>query len=200
VDADDKARVEAALAGDAKLWASLRLVEEDRAETIGLNQAIGAPGSEAWSRVFAVVEAEPRKPSLKSRFAALLNSAGLGAEPNRGRMAWAGVAAVLVIAVQAAAIVSLLPGSKAPGYQTASDQSAPVEGTTVLMQFAPDTRLDQLTAVLQKHAASIVDGPRGGMYRVRVGDKSMTRDQLDAAVAAFRAEPVVKLVLPSAGK
>ncbi len=63
------------------------------------------------------------------------------------------------------------------------------------------TRLaKQIADLLQQKKAVIVDGPRSGLFRVRFGDKSMSKEQRDAALAAWRAEPIVKLVLPSEGR
>ena len=190
-------RVEEALARRPDLRASLETAREDRDETIALNQGLGAPGPAVWTRVLAVAQAEPRKPSLKARLAALV---GLGAEAHPRRLAWAGAAAAIVIALQAATILSLLPAAKGPGYQTASQATATPEGASVLVAFAPDARLDQVGAWLQEHRASIVDGPRGGVYRVRVGDKSLSKDQVAALAAELAATPLVRMALPAAGE
>ncbi|MGO4870463.1 MAG: hypothetical protein ACLPGW_07595 [Roseiarcus sp.] len=197
LDPEDVKRVEAALARRPDLRASLETAREDRDETIALNEALGAPGPAAWARVLAVAQAEPRKPSLKARLAALV---GLGAEPNRARLAWAGAAAAIVIVLQGATILSLLPVAKGPGYQTASETTAAAGGANVLVAFAPDARLDQVGAWLQQHHATIVEGPRGGLYRVRVGDKSLTKDQMSALVAELAASPLVRTALPAAGE
>jgi len=200
LDPRDVERVEDALARSPALRASLRLVQEDRDETVALNESLGAPGAAAWARVLAVATAEPRKPSLKTRLASLADLLGLGAEPNRARLAWAGAAAAIVIVLQAATILSLLPVAKGPGYQTASEAPVAAEGANVLVAFAPDARLDQVGAWLQEHHASIVDGPRGGLYRLRVGDKSLSKDQMSALEAELAASPLVRTVLPAAGE
>jgi anti-sigma factor RsiW len=200
LDPRDAKRVEEALARRPDLRASLEVVREDRDETIALNEALGAPGPAAWGRVLAVAQAEPRRPSLKARLMSLAGLLGLGAEPHPRRLAWAGAAAAIVIALQAATIVSLLPAAKGPGYQTASESPAAAEGASVLVAFAPDARLDQVGLWLQQHHASIVEGPRGGLYRVRVGDKSLTKEQISALAAELAATPLVRMVLPAAGE
>ena len=196
----DAKRVEEALARRPDLRASLEVVREDRDETIALNEALGAPSPAAWARVLAVAQAEPRKPSFKARLASLAGLLGLGAEPHPRRLAWVAAAAAIVIALQAATIVSLLPAAKGPGYQTASESPAVAEGASVLVAFAPDARLDQVGAWLQQHHASIVEGPRSGLYRVRVGDKNLTKEQMAALIAELSASPLVRMVLPAAGE
>jgi anti-sigma factor RsiW len=200
LDAAATKRVEDALAREPRLRTSLQLVREDRDETITLNEELGAPGPQAWARVLAVAQAEPRKPTLTRRLAAfgarIGALAGFGANPAPGRLAWAGAAALLVIVLQGAAIVSLLPSVRGPTYDTASQRSAAVDGATAVA-FAPDASLAQVAELLQKHKASIVDGPRsGGLFTLRVGDKTMTKEQLDAAVAELRGEAIVRMALP----
>ena len=191
-------RVEEALARDSALQASLRLIQEDRAETIAMNQSLGAPGGDVWARVLAAAQAEPRKPSLGTALATLGALIGLWGEHTRSRIAWARAVAAMVILVQGATIVYLLPATKDANYQTASEQSALSDGTTVLVSFAPEARLNQVVQLLQKRGASIIEGPRGGgMFRVRVGGKGLTSEQLGAIVADLRSEPNVRLVLPS---
>lgn len=201
LDATAARRVEEALAREPKLRASLRAAREDRDETLTLNESLGAPGAQAWARVLAVAQSEPRKPTLASRIAAIVTSAGSWSGQRPAALAWVGAAAAVVIVLQGAAIVSLLPKAKGPAYETASQQSALAEGTTVIMAFATDSSLQQVAQLLQKHNASIVDGPRGGgLFRVRVGDATMSKDQLDAVLADLRAEPVVRMALPSSGR
>jgi hypothetical protein len=198
LDARSARRVEDALAGRPDLGASLAVVHEYRDETVALNERLGAPSGAAWVRVLATAKAEPRKPGLLARLASF---AGLGVGGNPTRLAWAGAAAAMVILLQAAAIVALLPEVKGPGYQTASESPAIVEGANVLVVFAPDARVDQVGAWLREHHASIVDGPRaGGMYRLRVGEKVPTAEEMAALLADLGKSPIVRMVLPTGGK
>jgi hypothetical protein len=201
LDAATAKRVEEALAREPGLRNSLRLAREDREETIALNEELGAPSGRAWARVLANANAEPRKPNLVARFAALAERAaswlGAGATPRPRRLAWAGAAAVLVIALEAATILSLLSGGPSQTYRTASQPSASTEGATLILAFAPEARAREIADLLRRRNASIVDGPRaGGLFRVRVGDKSMSRDEIEAVLASLRAEPIVLMALP----
>jgi len=195
----DARRVEEALARVPELRASLRLVQEDRDETIALNEGLGAPGGGgAWARVLAVTEAEPRKPTFGSRVSSLAGLVGLGAQPNRTRLAWVAAAAALML-LEGAAIISLLPPAGEAPFRTAG-ASASGQGAEVLVAFAPDARLDQVSAWLNAHHASIVEGPRGGLYRVRFGDKPMNPDETAALMREIRAVPIVTMVLPAKGQ
>jgi len=194
LDAADVRRVEEALARRPELQASLYVVREDRDETIALNQSLGAPGSRAWAKVLAAVEAAPRKSSLTARLAALV---GLGAQPNPTRLAWAGAAAAFVILLESATIMTMLPGAGGPSYRTASESPAAAGGAAVLAAFAPEARLDQIGQWLQERHATIVDGPRGGFYRLRVGDKPLSKAEMSALVAELATSPLVRAVLPA---
>jgi anti-sigma factor RsiW len=194
LDADDVRRVEEALARRPELQASLRVIREDRDETIALNESLGAPGRRAWAKVMAAVEAAPRKPGLAARLAALV---GLGAQPNPTRLALVGAAAALVILVESTAIVTMLPGAGGPSYRTASESPSATAGAAVLVAFAPEARLDQIGQWLQQRHATVVDGPRGGFYRLRVGDKPLSKAEMSALVAELGTSPLVHAVLPA---
>jgi hypothetical protein len=198
LDAANVRRVEEALARRPELQASLAVVREDRDETIALNQSLGAPSGRAWLNVLAAVEAAPRRPTLKARLASLV---GVGVAPRPARLAWIGAAAALVIAVEGATIVSLTTVANGPAsYQTASESPAHAAGAEALVAFAPDARLSEIGAWLQDHHATIVDGPRGGLYRLRIGDKPLTKAEMSALVANLAASsPLVRTVLPVGG-
>src|SRR5215475_2422817 len=62
----DAERVEQALSQDAELARQFELVREEMAETIHLNETLGAPSSRAAQRLFAAIEAESA--GRKSKF------------------------------------------------------------------------------------------------------------------------------------
>jgi anti-sigma-K factor RskA len=182
----DRRLVENALEARPELRASLATIDEDRGETIALNEALGAPSPEVWTKIMRGVEAAPQRPSLSARLAAML---GLG----DARWAWVAVAAALVILLQAAAIVSLLPSA---GYKTVTVDRQAAEGADVLVAFAPDAKLEALTAFLKANQATIVGGPRGGLYELRVGDKVLAKAELDTLVKTLSGSAVVTMALP----
>jgi len=139
-----------------------------------------------------VVASEPRRPARTARFARWL---GLGSGAPRGRLAWAGAAAAVVIVVQSAAIFALRPSTG--GFQTASAPPAAATGAQALVAFAPETRIDQLGALLGEVDGTIVEGPRGGFYKIRFGAAPLDRPALDARLAKLRASGIVKMALPA---
>ena len=68
LNARDARRVEEALARDPDLARQYAVIREEYAETIHLNESLGAPSARAMQKLFAAIDGEPvRKPSLTSR-------------------------------------------------------------------------------------------------------------------------------------
>lgn len=65
--------------------------------------------------------------------------------------------------------------------------------------ICPRRALDELSAFLTARHASIVGGPRGGLYKVRFGDKALSKDEMDALIRELRATPLVTFALPAGG-
>ena len=68
LNARDARRVEEALARDPGLAKQYAVIREEYAETIHLNESLGAPSVRAMQKLFAAIDGEPvRKPSFASR-------------------------------------------------------------------------------------------------------------------------------------
>src|SRR5262249_43587216 len=63
----DADRVEQALAGDRELARHYDLVREERAETIRLNETLGAPSARAMEKLFAAIDAEEQRAPRRRR-------------------------------------------------------------------------------------------------------------------------------------
>src|SRR5471030_1783814 len=71
LDARDARRVDEALARDPVLARQYAAIREEYAETIGLNESLGAPSARAMQKLFTAIDAEPaRKPSALRNFSA----------------------------------------------------------------------------------------------------------------------------------
>jgi hypothetical protein len=195
----DKARVEAALAEDPDLALRLDIVRDDRAETVLLNERLGAPSPRVLDRLMAGIEAEPRRQSLlataQGGFIAWLGSL-LAAQPPR-RLAYAGAAAIALVAVQGIALTSLVLRERT-GFETASSVSQASE-RYVLLSFSADARAGDIASFFKRFDASVVDGPRAnGYFKVRVGDASLSQAQVDAIAARMKSEAaIVRFVAPA---
>src|SRR5919202_6196273 len=98
----DAERVEQALAQDAELARRFELVREEMAETIHLNETLGAPSTRAAQKLFAAIEAEgvskKRRP-LPFQVSGWL--AGLIEQLSPRTLAWSAAAGALAIVLQA---------------------------------------------------------------------------------------------------
>jgi hypothetical protein len=64
-----------------------------------------------------------------------------------------------------------------------------------LVRFAPDARIADITALLEQYQASIVDGAKGGMFRLQFGDRPMTKDEAAALISKLQGEKIVSLAV-----
>ena len=93
LNARDARRVEEALASDPDLARQYAVIREEYAETISLNESLGAPSARAMQKLFAAIDAEPvRKPSLSVSLSARISAGQMGVAKKAGR----GVAEYLV--------------------------------------------------------------------------------------------------------
>jgi len=75
LSARDARRVEDALAGDPELARQYAVIREEYAETIRLNESLGAPSVRAMQKLFAAIDGEPvRKPSLSVNLSARISA------------------------------------------------------------------------------------------------------------------------------
>ena len=197
----DRARVEAALSGDAELRRRLELIAEEAVVAVEANEALGAPSPMAFETLMAKIEAEPKTAAqvlggVKRGIVERIGAALAALSPRT--LAYATAAAVGVIALQGVMLSGLInTGPRGVAYETASAPSA-ASGTYVLVSFAPDARAGQIAAVLQGVGASISEGPRAsGLYRVRLSDKALPKDEIARIIAGLSAASgVVALVAP----
>src|SRR5215475_9513192 len=103
LNARDARRVEDALARDPELAKQYEVIREEYAETISLNETLGAPSARAMQKLFAAIDAEPaRHPSplagLSARFA------GYFASLSPRTLAWSATLGAIALLLQAGLI------------------------------------------------------------------------------------------------
>jgi hypothetical protein len=190
---DDAERVEAALARDHELARRYALVREELAETIRLNEALGAPSPRPLERLMTRIDAEAAGGLTRRGSVAVgrwLEGLLLRLAPRT--LAWSAAAAAIVILVQAGFLAALFVGSQGHSYRTASVGEAATPGSYVLVGFVPQASAADVTKFLETYKASLVDGPRaGGLYRIRIGQGGLSRDQLADIVGRMQQESAV---------
>lgn len=175
----DAERVERALANDQELARRFDLVREELSETIHLNESLGAPSARAMEKLFAAIDAEgayKRKPGmaldLRTRVAEFFSAF------SPRTLAFAGMAAALIIMLQAGVIGSMVLNSGG-GYNTASAPDVKVDSLDLYVNFVASATTDEVSKFLRAHQGSIVEGPKGaGTYRVRFAVTGMPKEEL----------------------
>jgi anti-sigma factor RsiW len=201
LNARDARRVEEELTRDPELARQYAVIREEYAETIGLNESLGAPSAHAMQKLFAAIDAEPaRRPAASRHLIARLT--GFFASLSPRTLAWsAGVA--LALTLQAAVIGAVLVKNQSATYQTASlstnEPSTRDSGSAAppraLVRFAPEARVADITALLESYQASIIDGAKGGMFRLQFGNKPMTKDEIADLMNKLQHEKIVSLAV-----
>lgn len=192
-------RVDAALAADPELARRYALVREEVAQTVQLNQALGAPSPRALESLFAKIDAEPgRRHATSTNIVDRLGEFFASLSPRT--LTWGAAAAALVLTLQAGVIGNYVFKDKTSGgYQTASEAGQPAgAGSYVLVRFAPQANADAITQFLQTHKLTITSGPSaGGLYVVRVTTTKMAAADLQHLVDQLQRDKVIGLVVPS---
>jgi hypothetical protein len=197
---DEAARVEAALARDDELARRYALVREELAETVRLNEALGAPSPRPLQRLMSEIDAEAAKsPRARVPLALARRLEGLLVRLSPRALAWSALATTVVVLVQAGLLAFLFLGPRGQTYRTASIERASAPGAYALVGFAPQASAADVTKFLETYQATIVDGPRaGGIYRVRVGQAGLSRDELEKLVERMQRESaVVRFAAPT---
>jgi anti-sigma factor RsiW len=206
LSARDARRVEDALASDPELARQYAVIREEYAETISLNESLGAPSARAMAKLFAAIDEEPvRKPSLSVSLSARISEFFARLSPRT--LAWSASLGAVALLLQAGVIGAVLMKNQTASFQTASlslnEPSAPITRdlassaapTRALVRFAPEVRIADITALLDNYQASIVDGAKGGMFRLQFGNKAMSKDETAGLLARLQREKIVSLAV-----
>jgi hypothetical protein len=216
LSARDARRVEEALARDPGLARQYAVIREEYAETIALNESLGAPSARAMQKLFAAIDAEPPRKAdsslhLPSRFT------GFFASLSPRTLAWSASLGALALLLQAGAIGVVLMKNQSATYQTASlslnePSNEPVTRALeasprarasgqeeppprALVRFKPDARMSDITALLDTYQASIIGGGQGGMLRLQFGSGATTKDEAAALIGKLQREKIVSLAV-----
>ena len=195
LSARDARRVEEALASDPDLARQYAVIREEYAETIDLNESLGAPSVRAIQNLFAAIDAEPAQEARTSfNLSARISSFFASLSPRA--LAWsAGVGAVVLLLQSGVIGAVLIQGAN---YQMASLSKAEHEVVApprALVRFAEDARMADITALLDTYQASIIGGAKGGMFRLQFGDKPVTEQEATNLLNRLQGEKIVSLAV-----
>ena len=201
LNARDARRVDEALARDPELARQYAAIREEYAETIDLNESLGAPSARAMQKLFAAIDAEPPPPKLSINFSARIS--GFFGSLSPRTLAWSASLGALALLLQAGVIGAVLLKSQTATYQTASLSTnepatralGPDAPPRALVRFAPDARVADITALLDQYQASIVDGGKAGLFRLQFGNKAMSKDEIAGLLSKLQNEKIISLAV-----
>jgi hypothetical protein len=198
----DARRVEEALARDPDLAKQYAAIQEEYAETIDLNESLGAPSARAMQKLFTAIDGEPaRKPSASLNIAAKISGFFAGLSPRT--LAWSAGLGALALLLQAGVIGAVLvKNQQQASFQTASlSENEPITRSMgpetpprALVRFAPDTRVADITALLDSYHAAIIDTP-GGLFRLQFGNRAMSKQEVAGLMSKLQGEKIVSLAV-----
>jgi hypothetical protein len=174
----DMARVESYLARHPHVARQLDLVRDEQAQAVAANERAGWPSAGAVERLMAALPGGSPRRAGALRFQWIRD---FFAFPTAGGVRWAAAGVAALLAVQTAAIATLLLSDRGGSYQVASGQQGGGEGVSALIAFTDEATAPAISRLLAEFSANIVDGPKaGGLYtiRLRMEDRSLAEVQL----------------------
>ena len=197
----DAQKVEQALASDTDLATQYSLIRDELVETIGLNESLGAPSARAMQKLMADIEADAataRRTRSSFNLGEWLSEKLSSFSPRT--LAWSASAAALAIVLQAGLLAGMFVNERQSGaaFTTASFPAAhqAVKGTEALISFTPQASVAEITKLMQTYKMSIVEGPAGEIYTVRLAMTGMPKEELARIVKKLQEEKTVRFVGP----
>ena len=197
-------KVEQALADDADLATQYATIQQDLVETIGLNESLGAPSARAMQKLMADIEADvstARRAQKSFNFGAWLSDKVSSFSPRT--LAWSATAAALAVVLQGGLLAGMFVSERQGG--NFLTMSAPVEqvvkdGTYAMISFAPQATAGEITKLLETYKISVVEGPAGGVYKVRLAVTSLPKEEVAKVLKRLQDENSVRFVGPTAAE
>jgi hypothetical protein len=186
--------VETALARDPELKRRYELVREELAQTIHLNETLGAPSARVMTDLLAKIDAEPKRHAAPS-----LNIVEFFGALSPRTLAWSAGAAALAIVLQAAVIGGIALKEQSAGYQTASVAGAASgDGSYALVRFRPQATAADITRFLETNKLSVAGGPAaGGLYRVRIAETKLPKAERDQRIQSLQSDDIIGFIAPT---
>jgi anti-sigma factor RsiW len=197
LNARDTRRVEEALASNPELTKQYAAIREEYAETILLNENLGAPSSRAMQKLFAAIDAEPA-PTTTASLHISARIARFFASRSPRTLANAAAVAALALLLQGG-VIGAMWMKQTDTFQTASlsgnERGISAErGPVALVRFAADAKVADVTAFLDSYHASIVDGARSGMFRLQFSG-SMSPQDVAGLMNRLQSEKIISLAV-----
>jgi hypothetical protein len=163
LSAGDARRVEDALRSDAALQKQYAAIREEFAETVALNEELGAPSSHALQKLMAAIDVEPASASAKAVSVRPGRFAGFFASLSPRTLAWSASFGALAVLLQAGLIGTILMRTgleafQSPGYQqhvgqASSARPAPAAPAASSATSSPDRKAESSVELANRERA-----------------------------------------------
>jgi hypothetical protein len=186
LNARDARRVEDALKQDAALQKQYAVIREESAETVALNEELGAPSSYALQKLMAAIDAEPARASAAAasrpgRFA------GFFASLSPRTLAWSASFGALALVLQAGLIGTILMRSGLEAFQS-PDYQHHVERTSSARP-APAAPASPAAVPSQERTAQASADLASRERAIQSAPAPMRQEPLPPSLQADRAAP-----------
>ncbi|MGQ0457040.1 MAG: hypothetical protein ACT4OU_08255 [Hyphomicrobium sp.] len=182
----DRARIDAYADKNPQIMKHIAVAREEADAVFAANQAVAPPRAalyHALEKLHASIAADPRARIYAVKTSILEQVGDWLAKLGPRQLAYAGLAAAALVAVQAASIGALLSRGAANGFEVATAPGSAAQGTYALVAFQQGAPAGALSAFLAQYKFTIVEGPiSGGVYRVRLGDATLTDDEIGKVI------------------
>jgi hypothetical protein len=188
LNARDMKRVEEALAADPELASQYAAIQQEHAATVAANDSLAVPTLRPMQTLFSAIAAEPSQAAGASHGSEARIPGPFAALSPR-MLVWSAGLGLLLALVQAGTIGALLMRKPSARIKTASP--------ALKVRFAPDARIADVTALLDRYNAAITDGAKEGVFTLRfagpppeaVGDDLVARLQRERIISSALAAP-----------
>ena len=199
----DTRRVNQAIGRDRELARQYAVIREEYAEVFALNESLGAPSVGAMQKLFAAIDAEPEsRPRITARLASRISELTASLSPRL--LTWSASLGAIMFLVQAGVIGVVVSKNRSATSSASLGMNDLMVGDLggvapprALVRFAPDTRMGDITALLDKYQASIIGTARGSMFRVQLGERATDHDDAAKLINKLSNEPSVSLAVPA---
>lgn len=194
LEAHEAQRVEDALRQDVALQKQYAAIREEFAETVALNEKLGAPSSRALQKLMVAIEAEPARASSATAASRPGRFAGFFASLSPRTLAWSASFGALAVVVQAGLIGTILMRSgleafQSPAYQQHVEQTSSVRPAPASPAAVPSQdRMAQTSANSASRERAIQSAPAPIQQQPSL---QADRASPNNAVAARPAQPQV---------
>jgi hypothetical protein len=188
----DAERIERAIAVNAAFSHNYRLTLEERAETVEANTQLAGPSAGALERLLSQIEIDDNRPVSSPTGGIAGWIAGRLSRLGPRRLAWAAMAAALLVLVEAGLLGAMYASRMSPArYETAS-----VPEAAIGVGFVPGTTVADVVGFAETYHVAIVDGPlAGGMFKMRVEGQRVSKAMLDGLVRRMQQESSIVRVV-----